>query len=1002
MRRRGALILVAAALVTAVTAVSVLRVRPGDIAVVSWRGGGTPDLRTPGLSLRVPLLQRVQVYPRGAVIVRATLATASREGSALDLPYTVKAQPDPQTLLRLHREGGDGGATAAVRALVEEQLTKAAAATGTFDLASGSAAAAIAASTERALDEKLGPGLELTLGRPILPAEVRASFERAAIYGRRVETGAHVVLVGIDGADWDMIDALGARGRVPNLARLKREGAWARLRSSVPTLSPLLWTTVATGKTPDRHGINDFLVADPRTGRKVPINSTFRRTKAIWNILTEAGLPSDIIAWWATWPAESIQGHLISDRVAYSTFDLSRQKQGAVHPPEYASIVETLRVPDESVTYQQVARFLHISPEQFRRARGLAAGRDTGRGRGNGEGPSVESETEVSINLMTRVLASTETYRRVALDLLDRESREGAPARLFAVYFQGVDEVNHRFAHCAPPQAALCPEGDYRRFKDAVAEFYAYQDEILGEILKRARGATVIVMSDHGFASGAGRPKDVKPFIEGKPGLWHDLTGIFMAHGPLTKRGEIAPVTLLDIAPTLLYVLGLPVPEDMPGRVVEEALASDFVAAHPVIRVPSYEGLESPAAPGSVPIVRGTGGVEGDDATEQAIRKQLKDLGYIGGGGAGPVSPGPTTAIPGPAEPGRQGAAGEARGSPAGVPTVLYHANLGAVYVSKKQYEQAETEFQKALLIDPSSVPALSGMAIVEEGRGNLDRALEYLQSVVRLETGADYATLIKMAALFTRMGKPADGVAYMRGLEPGHDGGDLRELGLRVALGMLYSATGRPREAETALLRALAIEPTSVAAMQELFALYDGQGRSAELRPMIQAALGKNPRSAMHHNWLGLVLRRQGDLKGAEDEFRKTLEAAPDLVGALANLGSLYLQEGRVDDAVAVLKQALLKDARNPESRTNLIVALGMKHDLEGARQLVKDAEGMGQRAPLFYNALAYALHVNGRNAEALEPLRESLRIDPRQPDALKLQSEIENARPSDQIPYR
>ena len=241
-----------------------------------------------------------------------------------------------------------------------------------------------------------------------------------------------------------------------------------------------------------------------------------------------------------------------------------------------------------------------------------------------------------------------------------------------------------------------------------------------------------------------------------------------------------------------------------------------------------------------------------------------------------------------------------------------------------------------------------------------------------------------------------------MRGLEPGHDGGDLRELGLRVALGMLYSATGRPREAETALLRALAIEPTSVAAMQELFALYDGQGRSAELRPMIQAALGKNPRSAMHHNWLGLVLRRQGDLKGAEDEFRKTLEAAPDLVGALANLGSLYLQEGRVDDAVAVLKQALLKDARNPESRTNLIVALGMKHDLEGARQLVKDAEGMGQRAPLFYNALAYALHVNGRNAEALEPLRESLRIDPRQPEALKLQSEIENARPSDQIPYR
>src|SRR5207249_5014379 len=162
---------------------SVVRVHPGDVAVVSWRGGGTPDLRAPGLSLRLPILQRVQIYPRGAITVRETLAAASREGSALDIPYTVKAQPDPQILLQLQRD---------------------------------------------------------------------------AIYGRRVETGSRVVLVGIDGADWDVIDGLVARGRVPNLARLKREGAWARLRSSVPMLSPLLWTTVATGKTPDRHGINDF------------------------------------------------------------------------------------------------------------------------------------------------------------------------------------------------------------------------------------------------------------------------------------------------------------------------------------------------------------------------------------------------------------------------------------------------------------------------------------------------------------------------------------------------------------------------------------------------------------------------------------------------------------------------------------------------------------------------------------------------------------------------
>src|SRR3989442_6569064 len=226
MRHRRAVIPVAAALIAVLVAASVLRVRQGDLAVVSWRGGGTPDLRLPGVSLRVPLLQRVQVYPRGSVIVRATLSAASREGSALDLPYTVKAQPDPQTLLQLHRDGGDGGATAAVRVIVEEQLRKAAAATCTYDLASGAAIAAIASSAERALDERLGPGLELSLERPILPAGVRASVERAAIYRRRLETGARVVLVGIDAGDSDIIDPLGAPVRGPYLARLKREGAW--------------------------------------------------------------------------------------------------------------------------------------------------------------------------------------------------------------------------------------------------------------------------------------------------------------------------------------------------------------------------------------------------------------------------------------------------------------------------------------------------------------------------------------------------------------------------------------------------------------------------------------------------------------------------------------------------------------------------------------------------------------------------------------------------------
>ena len=121
-----------------------------------------------------------------------------------------------------------------------------------------------------------------------------------------------------------------------------------------------------------------------------------------------------------------------------------------------------------------------------------------------------------------------------------------------------------------------------------------------------------------------------------------------------------------------------------------------------------------------------------------------------------------------------------------------------------------------------------------------------------------------------------------------------------------------------------------------------------------------------------------------------------------MANLGSLHLQQGRNADAVTILRRALDKDPRNVESRTNLIVALGLTRDPEGARGLVEDAVASGQRVALYHNALAYALHVNGRDEEALEEIRRSLVIDPRQPDALRLRAEIERGDPARGLPYR
>jgi Flp pilus assembly protein TadD len=958
----------------------VVRVPAGWVVIRSWRGGGTPALLGGGFAFRIPFVQNIERIPGEGLDARGVAEVPSREGATVGLPYTVRLRVPTQDLLRLSQEGGPAGAREALAGFVEDRLKEAASSTGTYDLASGTAGVALEARLRDALRQRFPSGaVEASLSTPLVPQEVRASFAREAIFAHRAETGLRLLLVGLDGADWDVIDPMIARGELPALARLKREGAWARLRSNVPTLSPLLWTTIATGKSPDRHGINDFLVTDPRSGRRVPINSTFRRVQAFWNILSAAGMPVDVIAWWATWPADAIDGHLISDRVAYSTFDLGSVSagSGAVHPRAYAASVDRLRVREDAVTWRQVSRFLHVSETEFRAARAVAASR------------ARPTEDQESINVFVRVLAATETYRRIAIDLLDDPANK---PRLLAVYFEGVDEVNHRFAHCSPPRVPLCSDGDWARFRDAVVEFYRYQDGILEELMTHARGATTLVLSDHGFASGDGRPDDVKPFIEGKPGLWHDLTGIFAAHGPGIARGQLSSATLYDMMPTLLYLLGLPVPDDIPGKVLEKSITPEFLATHAMTHVPSYEGLgasggHATATSGDRPAGQGeplTGGAEDE------MVAQLRSLGYVGGPaetgtGASP-SPGAVSAGAAPA--------GAALPGTEGVPTLLYHTNLAAVHMSRRQFDQAEAELRQALAIEPNAPEAMNLFAALYELRGEPEKSLEILRGLVGSDPHYAPGRLVKMAGLFVSMGRPADGVAYFTGLGAGSDG--RLEAARLVALGTTQAAAGRARAAESTLRAALALEPASLAGMQELFALADARGAAAELEPLLRAGLRREPRAGMFHNWLGLVLKRKGDRRGAEMEFRQALEVTPDLVGCMANLGGLYLEEGRAAEATAVLQGALDRDAHSVEVRANLIVALGLQREVAGVRAQADAAEKLGQKAPPIYNALAYALHVNGLDDEAQAAVRRSLALDPRQQDAQRLLQEIETGAPT------
>jgi hypothetical protein len=117
--------------------------------------------------------------------------------------------------------------------------------------------------------------------------------------------GPPLVVVGVDGLEWRLVLQFAQQGVLPNLTKLMGEGYAGRLETLEPTLSPVIWTTIATGKKPEQHGITDFFFTDA-AGERHLFTSVHRRSKAFWNILSEAGQTCHVDGWWCTWPAEPL------------------------------------------------------------------------------------------------------------------------------------------------------------------------------------------------------------------------------------------------------------------------------------------------------------------------------------------------------------------------------------------------------------------------------------------------------------------------------------------------------------------------------------------------------------------------------------------------------------------------------------------------------------------------------------------------------------------------
>ncbi len=399
-----------------------------------------------------------------------------------------------------------------------------------------------------------------------------------------------IMVIGIDGMEWDIMGPLLEEGRLPTFARVLSEGAWGELRSLDVLESPVIWTSIATGKLPEKHGIMGFAKKRPAGGQLVPVTSNVRRVEAIWDILGSKGWSIGIVGWLATWPAAPVNGYLVTDYFNYGWApEQNSEEERVTFPPGLVADIEDLRVLAEDVDDERASALI------------------------NGAVPE-DGVLRKRFDSLKACIATDETSHSVALRLADQ-----MPVDFYAVYLKGIDGVCHLYwVDMMPESGPPISDEEEAMFRDVIARYYEEMDGVLAGFIEMAdENTTVVLTSDHGHSG---------PKPAGDSYRWgiamHDPTGVLAFWGKDIAGGqELADASVLDITPTILALCGLPVAEDMDGSVLTEAIDRDFLRSHPVRTIETYEP---------------EGGSEGGDDREpiespidDEVRERLRALGYI-------------------------------------------------------------------------------------------------------------------------------------------------------------------------------------------------------------------------------------------------------------------------------------------------------------------------------------------------------------------------------------
>ena len=289
--------------------------------------------------------------------------------------------------------------------------------------------------------------------------------------GRGHGEGSRLLVLAFPGLSWSVAEDLIERGQMPHLAELRRHGAWGDVRSPRPLLTPVVWTSVATGKESSEHGVMSFAA----TGRDI-------RSRRIWEILEERGWSVGLFGWPVTWPPSTVDGFVVP-----AVSDVGTE----THPHQLGFIRE-LAMNEKTRTRRTWGRYCRYAFQGVRYGARL--------------GTLIQAAGEIVVDpLRGRSLDAAQLFakRKLRAKLNSDyfvELRRQRPVE-FAAYWTNIIHVaqSYFWKYHEPEHFEGISPHDIARYGDSVHESYRLVDGFIGKILEGSTGdELVVVVSDHG------------------------------------------------------------------------------------------------------------------------------------------------------------------------------------------------------------------------------------------------------------------------------------------------------------------------------------------------------------------------------------------------------------------------------------------------------------------------------------------------------------------------